>query len=269
MRVRLIPIALVAILFFQAYDAFSQANPLRPDDKKSAIYLGPVVGYNKTFHSANLASFAEDPLCPFFENGSSNGYYVGVFYEHHLGAEASSKHSIIGRVLYNTMGAFFEKEGDIYPSLVDDGQGGVKRVDSKTRHTIDVVYDALTVETMYAYNLVGGFRVTVGLVGDFHMTNTLTQTYEIVEPDNVQFSPQPGKVYSADYRTITVQDGDIPDATSFRLAAKFGVQYEIITGTAIDVIPSAYYNFGLTKLSSAEDWRVDLFQIGVDIRFAL
>jgi hypothetical protein len=35
------------------------------------------------------------------------------------------------------------------------------------------------------------------------------------------------------------------------------------------VVPAVYYNYGITKLTSMENWYVHALQMGVDIRFSL
>ncbi|MCX7879097.1 MAG: hypothetical protein N2517_00340 [Ignavibacteria bacterium] len=271
-------------------DVFAQVEeegptPLGPGRGTAAIYLGPVAGFNRAVHSANLASFADDPLCPFFTNGSSNGFYVGGFYEQILGGVVS-KHSLVGRIIFNTMPAVFEKEGDTYPSLVDDGRGGFTTVLSSTRHTLNVTYSMLTVEAMYKFNIAYGLVVTGGPTFDFVLQSNLLQKMEIVEPANVKFKMVPrdqwkekGIVrYENNDRTIVAWDGAParptsrnPDvkSTAFRFSLKFGIQYEIITGTKIDIIPGIFYNLGVTNVNNVESWKVSSIQAGVDIRFTL
>ncbi len=276
MKFRLLIIGLLITTIVFSYRANAQAgesNPLNPGQTSSAIYLGPVIGYNMSMHSVNLASFAEDPLCPFFENGSSNGFHIGVFYEQILG-KVDSKHSIVARLLYNSLPAYFEKVGDEYPSLVDDGQGGYTTVLSSTEHTVDVSYNLISLDLMYKFNMVAGLVLTVGPTIDYVMSNNLLQKYSIVKPDNVQFKPtdDPNLKYVDNNRTIIVYDGDIgkgQGSASTRFALKFGVQYEIITGSKINFIPGFFYNLGLTNATSNENWKVSAIQAGVDIRFAL
>ncbi len=276
MRFRLLILGLIistAMFSNRTMAQETEASPLGPGQTSKAIYLGPVVGYNMSMHSVNLASFAEDPLCPFFENGSSNGFHVGLFYEHILGS-VTSKHSIVGRLLYNALPAYFEKVGDTYPSLVDDGQGGYTTVMSSTEHTVDVSYNLISLNLMYKFNAVAGLVLTVGPVFDFVMSNNLTQKYKIVEPDNVQFKPSddPNLKYEDNNRTIIVYDGDIgkgQGSSSTRFALKFGLQYEIITGGKVDFIPGFFYNLGLTNATSNENWKVSAIQASVDIRFAI
>ena len=118
----------------------------------------------------------------------------------------------------------------------------------------------------------GSLVLTVGPTVDLIMTKTRSQTLNLVSPSNVQFKQQElpeGQSYSADRRSIIVYDGDIDGAKSMRMAMKFGVQLELkVPNIPIDIIPGAFYNFGLTNVDE-QDWKVNVLQIGVDIRYAL
>jgi hypothetical protein len=277
MKVRILLLALAALIFIQTVDVLAQeseADPLNPGSTSTAIYLGPVLGYNRSMHSVKLSSFVDDPLCPFFENGSNNGFYAGLSYEQIFGNKVGSKHSLIARVLYSTLPSSFSKEGDVYPSLVDDGKGGYTTVNSSTRHTIEVAYNLICVEIMYKFNAIGNLGLTAGPTFDFPIKKTLVQNYEIVQPDNVQFKRNPdyiakGYQYLNSDRTIQVMNGDIPGASGFRFGLKFGLQYEIITGAKYYIVPAVYYNLGLTNVTTKESWKVNALQAGVDVRFAL
>jgi hypothetical protein len=274
-----------ALLIFVFSVGFAQEEeegptPLGPGKGSAAIYLGPVAGFNRAIHSANLASFATDPLCPFFTNGSSNGFFIGGFYEQVLGG-ITSKHSLVGRILYSTMPASFTKEGDAYPSLVDDGKGGVTTVISATRHSLEVTYSLLTIEAMYKFNIAYGLVVTGGPSFDIVLSNHLLQKMELIEPANVKFkrTNDPRVLrYDNNDRTIITWDGPVARPTEtnrdvketpVRFSLKFGVQYEIITGTKIDIIPGIFYNLGVTNVNNVESWKVSAIQAGVDIRFTL
>lgn len=105
---------------------------------------------------------------------------------------------------------------------------------------------------------------------------------ELVEPDNVKFkrSVDDKRIvrYENNDRTIVTWDGPPARPTqqnqdvkenSIRFSLKFGVAYEIITGTKIDIIPGIYYNLGVTNVNNVESWKVSSIQAGVDIRFTL
>jgi hypothetical protein len=274
MKLRILPLAVLAVLI-QFTSTFAQeiSNPLAPTEVGTPIYLGPVVGYNYSIHTADIASFVEDQdRCPTFSNGNANGYYFGLSFEYLLGNAKNSKSSIIARLLYNSFPAYFEQGGDTYPSLVEDPSSptGYTTVESSTKHELNVKYSTITFEPCYKLNLIGTFGFTVGPTFDFTMNTELEQTYKLIEPDYVQFKEDPnsGYRYSDDKRTIYVQEGEIPDAAGFRLGLKAGVQYEILLGRMY-VVPAVYYNYGITKLTSMENWYVHALQMGVDIRFSL
>jgi hypothetical protein len=278
MKVRLLTLAL-AVLFLTTFSSSlaqeGRDNPLEPAPEASAIFIGPVFGFNNSLHTVNLASFADEinkPLCPFFEGGSASGFYAGLSIEFFLGNVVNSQHSIIGRVLYSTLPVTMERDGDVYPSLVGEGDNQ-QIVNSSTRHDIEVDYNLISAEVMYNYKVIPrfGLGLTGGLTFDIPMTKTIYQTYNLIQPLNFKFRRVEGEGYTYinNDRTIVVRDGDIDDASGFRLGLKFGVQYDIHFAGGFYVVPAAYYNFGITDLTSAEDWRVDAIQIGVDIRFGI
>ncbi len=273
-------IIIILLLAFQFSNLIAQdlANPLEPVQVRMPILLGPVVGYNRSVHTADIASFVDDPLCPFFTNGTANGFYVGFSFEYLLGSAVDSRSSLIARVLYNTMPADFEKEGDKHPSLVEDlsQSTGYRVVESTTRHAIEVAFSTLTAEVCYKFNFLEGLGVTVGPTFDIPLSKSMTQVYQLLEPNYVQFKRnqealEKGEIvrYEDNDRTIVVYDQDVPEASGFRLGLKAGLQYEIILGKRYYIVPAFYYNYAVTKFSSVENWFVHAIQFGVDIRFSL
>jgi hypothetical protein len=240
-------------------------------------------------HSVDLLTFItvvnNINICKPFKDGDGNGFYVGVSYENFLGKDADKANtSIIARLLFSTLPATLEKEQDHIPSLVYNpttDQNDI--VYTSTKHDASVTYNLICGEVMFKLNPIPGitFGITAGPTFDFPITKTIRQTYSLLgEPYNARFiGPQTAQeiaewqqnnwMLSDDKRTITVKDGPIEDAASFRLGIKIGLQYEIITSKSWYIVPSIYYNWGLTKVTSKEDWRVNALQAGVDIRFAL
>lgn len=281
MKLKIFAIVLITGMLF-SFRGFSQVgsgtagnNPLMPVYERPPIYIGPVIGFNRVAHTLELPSFA-DPICPNFVDGNDNGFYFGLSYEMMFGEAEQSNSSLIFRVLYNTMPTFSETSEDPVPSLV-----GQNIINSQTRHTLDINYSMITGEVMYKINPIKAVPVgiTVGPSFDFVMTKTLDQRYELLNPQNAQFrrleegdpdyDKYVGVTYTDNDRTIIIEDGDIPDASGFRLGLKAGIQYEIsnvITKTMI--VPAIYYNFGVTNLTSGDSWRVNALQMGVDIRYA-
>lgn len=280
MKLRFLLAFLIVLIALPGIRLNAQAdpeNPLMPTYERPPIYIGPVIGYNRSMHSVDLASF-DDAICPRFEDGQSNGFFVGLSFEQHLGKDIkSSTSSFIFRVLYNTMPASLEVSEDPIPSLITivDAQGnptGEDVINSSTLHTQDITYSLVTAEVMYKINPIPGVPLgfTVGPTFDFALTKTQDQRYKLVQPLEAQFKRDEtsGYQYVDNDRTIIIKEGEIPESSGFRFGIKAGMQFEILAGKWT-VVPGIFYNFGVTNLSTAENWRVNALQMGVDLRFAL
>lgn len=249
---------------------FSQSNnPLAPQKEVIPFYIGPVVGYNRVLHSAELQTFESEVPCPVFENGSANGFFFGISFEYLLGGAKNSTQSIIARLLYNSMPASFEVTGDVYPSILTDAQGNQTQVSSSTNHINEVTYDMVSFDVQYKFNFIETFGLIVGPTFDYALTRDQDQLFQLVTPDNAKFEQAPDSEfeYSEDGRTLIAATGEIPNSSAFRAGIKFGVQYEIILNSGMYIVPNFNYNYGITNLSADDDWRVNALQFGVDIRF--
>lgn len=244
----------------------ARATPLQPARRAPRIYVGPVGGYNNSLHSSSFQSVSGDVLCPTFTGGTQNGYYVGLSFEYLLGKPRESKSSIIARAVYNTFPAFFSQGGDILPST-DTATGNV--VFSEVEHTADISYSTFDIELIYKLNLFNSnFGIVIGPTVGFVADVQRVQRMNLIKPDNAVFKEKPGTEYENFGRTAITARDQIPGHSALRLAIKAGVQYEITVGRVL-VVPCAYYNFGVTKLSDADNLRVNALQVGVDVRFAL
>lgn len=288
MRIYLLTLAILLSLF--SVDSFAQdqlETPLEPYQETRPIFIGPVFGYNRSMHSVSLKTFADAgnvnvAPCPTFENGQSNGFYVGFTWEYILGKDfKNANSSIITRVMYQTMPSYLEIGGKEYPSLVsivDPATGEVKEqtvVMSSTLHTLKVDYSMVTAEVVYKLNPFEGMNLgfTLGPTFDYALTKTYSQQFKLVTPRNASFIRPPdwetlGIKYENNDRTIIINDGDIPNSSAFRFGLKAGIQYEILFGRMY-VVPGIQYNFGITNLSSDQSWRVNALQIGFDVRFSI
>lgn len=276
---------LCAILFLglNINDIYADDNtPIGPVGKDEFIFVGVTGGYNAVMHSANLKTFAKDVICPTFEDGNASGFHGGIFYEQMLG-ELGTAHSIIARLLYNTYPTDFSQLGDKLLSRVTDPTKQPtdpeyeKDIMTTLAHTNSVKYNAVSLDLMYKFKFLsipgfGGLVASVGPTMDYIITKTRSQKVSLTDPANVQFKQQeltPGQSYSADRRTIIAFDGDIEEAKSMRFGIKTGMQIEIkIPGIPFDILPGAFYNFGLTDVNN-QDWKVNAIQVGVDFRFAI
>lgn len=288
MRIRTFFLALLGVCMVLSYNVKAaddeieaDADPLNPGKKKPRIYVGPVAGYNRSLHTGGFASIAKGTAsCPTFESGTENGFYFGLTAEYLLGDVKDSKSSIIARVLYDYQPAYFTVPGDKYPSKLADGT----EIFTEIEHTTRVKYTLLNIEVMYKFNIPGTFLgITAGPQFGFPIGGNQEQRYQLVfDPSKpVQFPISVDSLANlpavGDYKphfldetrtSIVLYEGNIIDQSSFRAGLKLGLQYEILLGRAV-LVPSAYYNMGLTKINTKDNWRVNALQFGADLRFAL
>jgi hypothetical protein len=246
------------------------ANPLVPAKAKPRIYVGPVAGYNRSLHASGFQSVSGDVLCPDFTQGSGNGYYAGVSAEYLLGSPKDSKSSIIARVVYSYLPAYYEEQGDQLPSL---GPDGVEVVMSSVRHVAEIKYSMIDIEAVYKLNLFNSnFGIVVGPTLGIVVSAERQQRMELVEPLNATLDSSlfnPGEVkYINNGRAIITGEDNIPDKSPIRVAVKAGAQYELPIGRLL-LVPCIYYNFGITEVSPSANLRINALQAGVDLRFAI
>ncbi len=272
--------AVCTVLLFGSINSniFAQDDdPLAPKIESTPILLGPSFGINRSLHSVDLgtspAGTINEAICPRFENGQAIGYWVGGTFEYILGDVVNSKSSIITRLLYNTMPASMVKSGDTYPSIRRLIDGTFEEINSSTEYNNEVVYNMVSLDIQYKLNLFDSpFGVIVGPTLDLGLTRTQDQTMNLITPLEGVFKKVDGVVYRGDQdnpRTIVISEGDIPNSSAIRVGIKAGVQYEIDPGKGYIIVPHFNYNFGITNLSTTDDWRVSALQFGVDIRFTI
>lgn len=284
-------ILILSLLLFSSIELISQTGsgkldtPLGPTKVNKKLFVGPIAGYNRVMHSTNKPAIPlalDDVPCPNFENGSANGFFAGASVEILLGDAASSRSSIIGRVMYNTFPSYFEQQGDNLPTTVNvrqqDGSMQPEQRITSINYLNDIDYTTASVDVLYKFNFLDIVKgraqlgAVAGLTADFALTTGEVNRMQLVSPDNASLvqSPQADE-NSWSYpnpTTLQFNDGEIPDASAFRMGLKVGAQIEFTFDKFI-VVPNVMYNLALTDLSPDFDWRVNALQIGVDVRFAI
>lgn len=273
MQLRNLVVVWVAVGMGIAGYAQEEPNPLEPGQAPKRIFVGPVVGYNRVMQTGGFQYFAqpqEAPLCPTLEDGTANGFFVGVNTEIILGDPKDSRSSLIFRLLYNRMPSSFQRFNDRLPSRVLYPDGTQRTILTSTTFNADVVYTTVDFEAMYRFGLgVTGFGIQAGPVISYALQRRVKQTFNLVDPPNAQFVPEPNTPYTYTNfnRTIIIYDSDIPSSNALRVGLKAGIQYEILL-RRLTIVPSLNYNFGITNLTKTESWRVNTVQAQVDVRFA-
>ena len=248
------------------------ANPLVPAPKPSPIYVGPAFGLNLLGHSMDRTArpFTAGVPCPSFSNAAGLGIFGGLTLEYLFGEVETSSSSLIFRALFNMFPGSNTQEHSIYPQSDPQGIPWDNQVENELR----VNYNALTFEVMYKINPDPrlGFGFVVGPTFDLLFMSNEAERFNLIAPDHAQFDPDrfdPGMVFENNNRTAVIYDGEILNAAAIRFGLKAGIQYEILLGSRMYVVPSLAYNFGITTLNSEYSWRVSPVQIGLDARFLL
>ncbi|MCX6155510.1 MAG: hypothetical protein NT007_15265 [Candidatus Kapabacteria bacterium] len=276
MKIVLLTFAAAAVLVLSGFRSTLLAqgsNPLEPGDTKKAIYPGITIGYTQSNHTANISSFLPDKdKCPNFSSGSASGFFAGVNYEHFFGEPDKTNSSLVLRVLYSTYPASFTVTGDHMPSAVYyPGKTEPVTEYTTTDNRLEVVYSGVTVDAFYKIMFFksdfGGLGAYIGPTMDYILTETLDQTMNLIEPQNAQFKKDPSMEYTNNNRTIVLRKGKIPESSSMRFGVKVSLLYEFFTKNGLIIVPHVTYNLGLTRLTTVENWRVDAFQIALDIRY--
>ncbi|MDC1067622.1 hypothetical protein OAQ99_00530 [Candidatus Kapabacteria bacterium] len=271
------------ILAMSNYASSQIADPLNPGQVSKPIYIGPVIGYNAVSHAGTqqvIQTQNNSIDCPNFEDGSENGFYVGVAFEYLLGGAKNSTSSIIAKLLYSTYPGFVEKEGDQLPTSFNGNvnqPAGQQVTQTLINFTREIDYSVISGEVLYKMNIAGTpIGAVAGLAFDFTMTATDVQQMKLASPSNAEFIKVPNQIepdwFYPDAKTLQFgQEGgeDIAGAAGLRVGLKLGLQYEF-SFPGFLIVPHMFYNYGLTSLVNEDqnEWRVSAFQIGTDVRFA-
>lgn len=279
MKFRLLCVFLLT-LSLTCQNAFAQdeedVSPIAAGKAPPRIYMGPIVGYNRVMNSGGFPSFSNDVNCPTFTDGSGSGFFAGWAFEYLLGDPKTSKSSIIARVIYDNLPSSFTQSGDRLPSLVRDAVNNRDTVIfTTTQHVAEIKYTTIDLDIMYRFNLgATPLGLTAGIAPGFAMTQQAVQKFMLIEPLNARLVPPPDTAavkpirYEDFGRTAIIRDEAIKNASAFRFALKFGMQYEIIL-RKLTLIPSLHYNVGLTDMTSTDSWKINALQAGIEARFAL
>ncbi len=240
-------------------------NPLNPTRPRSKLLIGPRVGVNRNYHSGGFHTIQE-ALCPTFESGSGWGFLGGLTAEFIPG----TSWSIVPAITFDSRPGSFKQELD--PTLVLlDGVGVTQEVTT----TSDVTYQLVSAEVMYKQEIwmpSKSFRMSVagGPVASYVLGGKLTQVQDLIQPDNARFKNPLGLRTDLNGRRLIFYDNeDIPGRNAMRFSLKAGLMFEIgLFKNQIMMYPGAFYDFGLTNVTSTENWSLNSVLFQVDFRRA-
>jgi hypothetical protein len=249
-------------------DAEELDNPLNPTQPRAKLLIGPRGGINRNYHTGGFRTI-EGVNCPKFESGTGWGYFGGLTAEF----VAGKSWSIIPALTYESRPGHFRQELPEAAVLLEGG-GGIP-VNQSISTTSDITYQLLGAEVMYKQEFVTlgkSFRVSVagGPVASLVMGGKITQVQDLNEPENARFTNPDG--LPTDYggrRLIFSDNADIPGRNSIRFSLKAGLQAEVgLFHNAWIMYPGIYYDFGLSHVTSLENWNLNTVLFQIDFRRA-
>ncbi len=261
-------IALGAVLLLSGRVVYAQggSNPLDPEIQKSKFLVGPVIGINRNFHTGGFKTITEDETCPKFEKGSGWGFLAGITAEFQLG----ETWSIIPRLTYESRPGSFTSE---LPSALVLLPGTNEVVPQTVTAASEVTYSIANAEVMYKQEFadLGGMRLA--LAGGPAIAVVLggknRQVQDLVTPENARFTNPSGFPSENNGRRLIFFDGDIPSRSGTRISLKAGMQAEFgLFGNAWIMTPGIYYDYGISDVTSAENWQLNTLMFMVDFRRA-
>ncbi len=194
--------------------------------------------------------------------------------------------SIIGRAVYEDLSFYQSKKGASFPATANDGYGHEIVVLGTTAYGFKVDYKLITTNFLIDLKLFNtGISLFVGPSFSFVVSDNLRETYNIVEPINIQLFRNPelekqGYRYESNNRTFVYIDKPIPNKNSANFGLTGGIQWEYKIWNLI-IAPYLAYNLGLTDVVSQGNpacstlyngdqikWKIDKLYLGLDLRYA-
>lgn len=271
MKLRLLSLLCIlsAISMFSTAQAQDESsNPLDPIVKKSKLLMGPVFGVNRNYHTGGFGVF-DEPLCPTSENGTGWGFAAGFTVEFLAG----ETWSIVPRIMYETRPGLFTNQMPDVDVLVQSGNT-TQRVKQTVALESSIKYNLATLDVLYKQEIlpitnnlrlsaVAGPAISLA-IGD---NNRQVQNLDL--PENARFKNPRNLPSENNGRTLVLKDSEIEQKSGTRFALRAGILAEVgLFNNAIIMTPGAYYDLGLTKVTSAQNWSLNSFLILVDFRRA-
>ena len=261
---------LCTLLLLPAPQAQAQSglgsNPIEPEVPRASVLIGPVIGLNRNFHTGGFRTVTADESCPVFEKGSGWGFLGGITAELLFGEDWS----IIPRLTYESRPGSFQSELPDALVLLPNSQDVVTQTVTASS---EISYSIISAEVMYKKEIadLGGMRIAVagGPAVGFAIGGHNRQTQDLVLPENARFTNPDNYPEEENGRRLVFFDDAIPAKNPLRLSLKAGLQSEVgLFGNAWIMTPGLYYDYGLTDVTSGENWQVNTLMFMLDFRRA-
>ncbi|MBI2794141.1 MAG: OmpA family protein [Ignavibacteria bacterium] len=218
---------------------------------------GIVAGAHRNVHAASFSRLGSYPsCCPEFTGGSGWGTYAGSFFT----VQMSAQWRLQTRLAYsNERGTLADDEFSFVADLRDSAQV----VQALFQHRLDATLASIGVEPLIAFRPIGALDVMVGPRIAFVTSSMFHQTETLIEPADY------GE-YLGSGREWVNTVGDIPNASSLRLAVSLGLRYVLPVGpgSAFNVAPEIFYSYPLTNVTPDIQWSVSQFRFSVALFYS-
>jgi hypothetical protein len=238
----------------------------------SGMAVGVTGALSSNFHEGGFGRFYQagtaDCDCPQFNDGTGDGYQVGVAFRYQL----LQIIALDARAVFDSRPAHFEEQ--LPEAQVIEPGGGPNVLTQTVVAKSDVVYQTATFEVLatarLAINDIIALSASIGPGFGFVTTGTITQSQELVSPSNARFeNPQGFESENEGRRLVFVRDIDIPERSAMRTSVKVGGAVELGPIASVLVRGGVYYDRGLTGVRTTGDWKISSMLYQLDLMFVL
>ncbi|MES2764291.1 MAG: hypothetical protein V4642_00350 [Bacteroidota bacterium] len=261
------------LLCGMASSAFGQysieSGDLRGTIRAPRLYIGLTSGYGITFLPGGIENpFLKDRD---FRNVLAHTYSLGISTEYFLVSRMHTRY-VSGSLIFKAIYRNYSSADNSFLQTEEKTVGSQSRT-VETQYSTHYQSSLFNIDVLYSNPLSESapFSVIAGPGFGLLINEYLSKQAEILHPSDFTFDENSfeGDDQLEQNGRAAVFKND--NASSFQAYIKAGVQYSIYFGSRdqFQLVPSASFNFGITKPYSTEKFRLSTIDFGVDFRTAL
>lgn len=242
----------------------ASAQPSRVNDSTGQrellrYYYGGYAGLSLNVHTANFGALPGFPsCCSQYNDQTTLNFSLAGLLELPIGNTLRFQTrlgytSLSGRLLRN------EVIGN-EPVLSDGPVPDIERARIVVDHDLQASLPMVLIEPTIAYQVLDLLWLHAGARAGFIFSNSFEQKEVLVAPD--------GYVFLNGSTERNNFSGPVPEMNALQLHGVVGLGYELQTRSGLSIMPEVRYYLPLTSISSV-DWKVQSFQLGVGVRYAV
>lgn len=234
-------------------------NPVTLQSETLDLVVGGYVALGLNLHAANFGQVPGFPsCCAQYGHTTSLGPSLGALVE----LPITGDFRLQGRLGYTSLSGLLRSIEQIgnEPVLSDGPVPILERQPVNVEHTFDATLPMLIFEPTVGLRVFDILWLSAGVRGGYLLSSSFVQKETLLEPTGYTF---------LDGTTVrNAAQADIPNVHSIQLHGVVGIGYELQTRSSMSIMPEVRYYLPITQISDV-DWRVQQFQIGVNIRFGM